>query len=674
MLSLFQRSLLARIVASFLGLALMTIGVVSAATYWNARAALLDSAFATLRAVAVLQTNQLNLWIGEQRRNISFTSQLPVLGSNLNTVISQPANTPEAQAALAELRLYSNAFVKNFADWQEFFLVDLQGVVRASSNPAAEGSNVAPMAYFQNAQGQVFTQGFYFTRDGQPMLTIATSIYNPDPSRSLRIGVVVAHIKLDRANNFFLSNYPLGRTGEIYLVHSDGRIILRSLFSPFEKPDTVVTPDIQQAFRVPTQTIENLGLNYAAVPVIGVYQALPGNLNAVLVVEMPQAEAFATAEQLAVSISLIGGVVALVLAAGVYGLAHTITRPILAVTLAAQHVAEGNLNVTAPVLTQDEVGQLATHFNRMTGELGTLYTGLRNKVDELNQAQQALAQARDELERRVEARTAELAQANSLLQAAKETAEAANKAKSTFLTNMSHELRTPLNAIIGYSEILNEEALELNQPNMSSDLAKIRQAGQHLLTLINDVLDISKIEAGRMRINREDIAVTLLIHAVIDTVQPLLARNHNRLETHLAANLGVISADPVKVRQILLNLLSNAAKFTHHGVVTLAAYRTHHPHPVQPAEWLTLEVSDTGIGIPAEQISRLFQSFTQVDESTTRRYGGTGLGLAISQHFCSMHGGEITVRSTPGQGTTFTVRLPVVPPRPLQPEPAISPE
>lgn len=247
-------------------------------------------------------------------------------------------------------------------------------------------------------------------------------------------------------------------------------------------------------------------------------------------------------------------------------------------------------------------------------------------------------------------------------QRAKEAAERANHSKSQFLANMSHELRTPLNAIIGYSEMMQEEAID-RQPTFLSDLQRIHGAGKHLLTLINDILDLSKIEAGRMDLYLETFSVAELIQEVIHTIQPLVETNGNRLVVQSAA-VGMMHADLTKVRQTLFNLLSNAGKFTETGVITLTVEESG-----QDLEWMQFEVKDTGIGMTAEQLERLFQAFTQADASTTRKYGGTGLGLAISQKFCQMMGGEISVSSTVGQGSTFTVRLPkvVLPPEPALP-------
>ncbi|MSV30377.1 MAG: PAS domain S-box protein, partial [Bryobacterales bacterium] len=232
----------------------------------------------------------------------------------------------------------------------------------------------------------------------------------------------------------------------------------------------------------------------------------------------------------------------------------------------------------------------------------------------------------------------------------KEAAEAANKAKSTFLANMSHELRTPLNAIIGYSEMLQEEAEDAGHAAYLPDLEKIHSAGAHLLELINAVLDISKVEAGKMDLYLETFAIPKVVNDVVAIIQPLVKKNGNTLRVNAPADLGSMHADVTKIRQSLFNLLSNACKFTEKGVISLDA--------VRDGEWIVFRVSDSGIGMTPEQMDKLFEAFAQADSSTTRRYGGTGLGLAISRRFCRMMGGDITVESEAGKGTAFTIRVP----------------
>ena len=237
---------------------------------------------------------------------------------------------------------------------------------------------------------------------------------------------------------------------------------------------------------------------------------------------------------------------------------------------------------------------------------------------------------------------------------AKDLAEEASKAKSMFLANMSHELRTPLNAIIGYSEMLLEEAQELEEQSFVDDVSRINSAGKHLLSLINDILDLSKIEAGKMDLYEETFDVSSTIQDVVNTIRPLVEKNGNRLDVNCPPDIGLMHADLTKLRQSLFNLLNNASKFTQKGTITLASSNIRHGSD----EFLAFRVEDTGIGMTGEQLNRLFQAFTQADESTTRRYGGTGLGLAITQHFCIMMGGNIEVESEFGKGTAFTISLP----------------
>jgi signal transduction histidine kinase len=228
----------------------------------------------------------------------------------------------------------------------------------------------------------------------------------------------------------------------------------------------------------------------------------------------------------------------------------------------------------------------------------------------------------------------------------------ASQHKSQFLANMSHELRTPLNAIIGVSEMLREDAEAAKQD--IEPLDRVLGAGRHLLALINDILDLSKIEAGRMELHLETFSLVPVIKDVAKTIEPMATKNDNRLVIDCPASLGTIHADQTRFRQSLLNLASNANKFTEKGTITIAAQ----PQRPDGRDWIMIAVTDTGIGMTEEQIGRLFHEFSQADASTTRKYGGTGLGLAISKRFCQMMGGDITVKSEVGRGSTFTIRLP----------------
>jgi len=291
-----------------------------------------------------------------------------------------------------------------------------------------------------------------------------------------------------------------------------------------------------------------------------------------------------------------------------FAVSSSLMGPVTLMDKRLGQIALGDFSKRVEVQNRDELGTLANNLNRMSNELRSLYQQI----------------------------------------------EAASRHKSDFLASMSHELRTPLNAIIGYSEMLTEEAGDRDQKDLIPDLQKIRASGKHLLALINDILDLSKIEAGKIELSPENFDITGLIEDVASTVQPLIDKNANILTINHPVDLGSMYADITKVRQILYNLLSNACKFTEHGTITLDASRGQSEGTGE----LLISVRDTGIGMTGEQMAKLFQPFSQADIQTARKYGGTGLGLAITRQFCEIMGGEITVTSEYGKGTNFVVRLP----------------
>jgi signal transduction histidine kinase/CheY-like chemotaxis protein len=312
-------------------------------------------------------------------------------------------------------------------------------------------------------------------------------------------------------------------------------------------------------------------------------------------------EAYRTSQTIVIAFALGAIAVALILGRTI---SLSLIGPIREIDLRLNEIASSDFTQRVTVGNRDELGALAANVNRTSEQLGDLYHQL----------------------------------------------EMASEHKSAFLASMSHELRTPLNAIIGYSEMLYETAQDEGQDEFLPDLAKIRDAGRHLLGLINDILDLSKIEAGKMELYLEEVDLGALVEEVRSIIEPLAAANANRLEIICPAGLGTFRTDRTKLKQSLLNLLSNAGKFTHEGQIKVE---------VRPGNGeISFIVGDTGIGMTEEQQGRLFQAFSQAELSTTRRYGGTGLGLAITKHFCEMLGGAITLESVPGKGSTFTIMLP----------------
>lgn len=329
------------------------------------------------------------------------------------------------------------------------------------------------------------------------------------------------------------------------------------------------------------------------------------------------------------SVGAAGAILVVVVSVGMLG---SLGRRLRALMQAIDELSAGRIDAEMPQAGSDEIGA-------MSATLGMF----RDSLIE-----------RQKLERAVTAKNTKLAELVKSLEVARDQAHQASAAKTAFLANMSHELRTPLNAIIGYSQMLAEEMEETGDKTAITDLTKIENAGKHLLGLINDILDLSKIEAGRMDLYPEDVDLHALIGEVRTLVEPLMAKNANKLVVSERAGLGIARSDLTKLKQCLLNLLSNASKFTHAGTVTLEAER----YAEGGQEWLRFTVADTGIGMSERQLSRLFLAFSQADETTTRKYGGTGLGLVITRHFARMMSGDVTVTSTVDKGSRFTIAIP----------------
>src|ERR1700751_3348184 len=502
-------------------------------------------------------------------------------------------------------------------------------VSRLAMDVVASGADLSNDPKFTEAVARkVYYGPVYFRRESEPYMTLAIAGTRRDA------GVSVAEVNLKLIWDG-VQQIKVGERGHAYVVDAQGRLIAHPDISLVLRNTDMSKLAQVRAARAgvasggadtsdnPPETVQEAE-NIEGRKVLTAY-ARVAPLGWLMFVELPAEEAYAPlyAALRRLPFVLLGALVFAVLA-GMF-LAGRMVGPIQALQTGAARIGRGDLSQRIAIKTGDELEALADQFNDMAGQLQESYAGLGKKGGNGT--------------REVEEKSRQL--------------EMASQHKSQFLASMSHELRTPLNAIIGLTEMMVSNAARFGTEKAAEPLRRVHRAGNHLLRLINQVLDLSKIEAGKLELSAETVNLAPLLEDVIGTARQLAEQNKNRLVVESPENLGSLTVDPMRLRQILLNLLSNACKFTKGGEVKLGVKRV-----VDGRNWIEIAVTDTGIGMTPEQQVKLFEEFTQADSSTARQYGGTGLGLAITRKLARMMGGDVTVASEPGKGSVFTVRLP----------------
>ncbi len=497
-------------------------------------------------------------------------------------------------------------------------------VSRLAMDVVASGTDFSKEPKFTEAVARkVYYGPVYFRRESEPYMTLAIAGTRRDA------GVSVAEVNLKLIWDV-VSQIKVGERGHAYVVDAQGRLIAHPDISLVLRNTDMSRLAQVSAARAATSATGGASERVQESDDISGRKVLTAYapvapLGWLVFVELPATEAYAP---LYAALQRLGVVLMAALGFAVLAgmlLAGRMVGPIQALRAGAERIGGGDLAQRIRIKTGDELEALADQFNDMAGRLQESYAGLEQKVEERT--------------REVEEKSRQL--------------EMASQHKSQFLASMSHELRTPLNAIIGLTEMMVSNAARFGTEKAAEPLRRVHRAGSHLLGLINQVLDLSKIEAGKLELSPDLVALAPLITEVLDTARPLAEQNNNRLVVKSQENLGSLTVDPMRLRQILLNLLSNACKFTKQGEVTLLARKV-----IDQGNWVEFTVSDTGIGMTPEQQAKLFEEFTQADSSTARQYGGTGLGLAITRKLARMMGGDVTLTSEAGKGSTFSVRLP----------------
>jgi signal transduction histidine kinase len=519
----------------------------------------------------------------------------------------------------------------------EVIALDAAGVRKASAArlrtvfPESMSDFSTTVAFRTARRGEAYFGPARFVRDTEPYVTIAVPI---EHLAGEVVGVLLAEVNLIYVSEHVVARLADGHTGHVYVVNRAGDLLAHPQVNlVLERTNLAELAHVRSVLDSGAAGAGSEGTltrNLKREQVFSSYATIPG-LAWVVFVERPAEQVYqplyasirrtATLLMVGLGMTLLASLL----------VARRILRPLQTLRHGVERIGSGDLAFRLRVMTGDEFERLAEEFNRMTARLEEAYTGLEHKVAE---------------------RTEELVALNQEL-------ERANRLKSQFLANVSHELRTPMNAIIGFTRLVMRKTDRQIPPLQHANLQKVIVSAEHLLNLINGLLDLSKIEAGRMEVSPSRFDVGELVQVSIATIEPMLKHDLVRLVAEVDPAMPPVTTDRDKLKQILLNLLSNAAKFTDEGVIRVSAWRT--------GSALVLAVADTGIGMPPEALGYIFEEFRQVDMSSTRRHGGTGLGLTIVRKLARLLGGDVTVESELGKGSTFTITLPLVTAEPRRP-------
>lgn len=597
---------------------LLPTALLSGVTYQFGSVAFEKAATDKLESAISLKERSIATWFDEEKNFIRVVAHDALVADQGVKLLAMSGADPSYSETYAVVVAHLQTILASKSDLLRIsILSDVGGREILSTDATQVGRYHLTDSFFTLGREGTYVQKVYFSeRNKSAVMIVATPLKN---SNGETVGVLYAALDPAFLSNIMLDRAGMGVTGETYVVDTRHMLVTEVHGKLPGGVREVHTQGIDAALE--KQSGHGIYNNYQNLPVIGFYRWLDEpKLALVAEVNLDEAlEPISRFKQLILYAMLFIVVVALIIS---WFVARGIVRPVLAIATAANRVALGDLNQSAPVLTRDEIGDLSESFNAMT-------SALRETAQEKNRALEDLQTTNAEL-------------------------QAATNAKSIFLANMSHELRTPLNAIIGYSEILKEQATEDNRPDDLKDLERIHAAGRHLLSLIDDILDLTRIEAGKIELISESFSVRTFVDGLKELAMPLMQNHGNYFQLNCADDIGDMVGDQTRLRQVLLNLLSNAAKFTEHGTVTLAVEKKGSGN----SHWLRFSIRDTGIGITPEKMTRIFQEFVQGDLSATKRFGGAGLGLAISKRFCKLMGGSVRVTSVVGQGSEFVVEVP----------------